>query len=144
MEGQDTNESQGSWQHGIKSGLLGLTVKALQALPLLPQPLQVLRCFPNMLYTSHPHPMPLLLLFHQPGVTFYFYFLPSACEGVTPMPHSLGSFHYPSAIFSSPPLPPTLDMSYLWFFTLPRVSFPISWPVAISSACECLRCKVPV
>lgn len=32
-EGQDTKESQGSWQHRIKSGLIGLTLKALRSYP---------------------------------------------------------------------------------------------------------------
>lgn len=51
-------EGQGSWHHGIRDQVWtprSDSQRALQALPFLPQPLQVPCCLPNMLYTSTLH-----------------------------------------------------------------------------------------
>ena len=103
-------------------------VKALQALPLLPQSFQVGAVSQTCSGLPIPTPAFSLLLFHQPGVLFYF--LPSVHKAVTPMPHSLGSFHDPSAIFSPHPPSPSLDklLVVLPLFLECPFPFPGLWP----------------
>lgn len=118
-------EGQGSWECEIKSRCL--TVKALQALSLLPQPLQVPLFPKHALHSTHPQPKPLsfavpsksafpplpLLTYERRGnssASFTGILSPARC-------------HY-----SAPPLLPILGLSYQ-VFTYPRRSFPTFRPL---------------
>lgn len=120
--------ARGAGSIGSRCGLLGLTIKALRSYPSasdLPGAL----VFPNMLYTFHPHPMPLLLGFSHPGLPFHLYLHSLVRERGNSSASFTGILSPILCYPESPPLPPTSDWSYFRFFTFPQMSFLTSWPL---------------